>query len=332
MIKALAMLSGGLDSTLAVKLVLDEGVKLEAVNFLTVFCTCTSHSSCRLEAKKVAEEFDIPLKIFNVTREYIDLIKHPEHGYGSQMNPCIDCRIFMLKKAKEYMEESGASFIITGEVLGERPMSQRREAMQLIERKAGLEGLIFRPLSAKLFEPTIPEQKGWVEREKYLAIQGRSRKPQIALAKQLNILDYPCPAGGCLLTDPGFARRLRELFKYKQTTLNDIHLLKLGRHFRLSPEAKLIVSRNESENNKLTALTHEEDICLQVADFPGPLAIIRGKVSEKELQLSGAITARYGKGKHEKSIKVDYWKVPEEKTQSFNVSPASEEQMKPLRV
>ncbi|MCJ7704102.1 MAG: thiamine biosynthesis protein, partial [Desulfobacterales bacterium] len=175
--KAIALLSGGLDSTLAARLVLDQGIELEALNFMTVFCTCTNKGATCLASQKAVETLGIPLRVFNVSEEYLNVVRNPKHGYGSNMNPCIDCRIFMLKKAKVYMEESGASFIVTGEVLGQRPMSQRRDAMRLIEKEAGLEGLILRPLSAQFLPVTLPEREGWIDREKLLNIQGRSRKP-----------------------------------------------------------------------------------------------------------------------------------------------------------
>ncbi len=296
--KAIALLSGGLDSTLAAKLVLDQGIELEAINFITLFCTCTSRGSSCLASQKAVENLKIPLKVFNVSQEFLEVVKHPKHGYGSNLNPCIDCRIFMLKKAKAYMEFSGASFIVTGEVLGQRPMSQRRETMRLIEKEAGLEGLILRPLSAKFLPITIPEREGWVDRERLLNIQGRSRKPQIYLAKQLGIKDYPCPAGGCLLTDPGFSKRLKDLMAYyPEFTLHDVHLLKFGRHFRLSPEVKLIVGRNEEENQKIRTFSQEGDILLKLANLPGPLSLLRGKIKQEEIEKAAAITVRYSKGK-----------------------------------
>jgi tRNA U34 2-thiouridine synthase MnmA/TrmU len=276
--KAIALLSGGLDSTLAAKLVLEQGIELEALNFLTVFCTCTNRGETCLASQKAVDALGIPLKVFNVSEEYLDVVKHPKHGYGSNMNPCIDCRIFMMKKAKAYMEEAGASFIVTGEVLGERPMSQRRDAMRLIEKEAGLDGLVLRPLSAKLLSASIPEKEGWVDREKLLKIQGRSRKPQIQLADHFGIRDYPCPAGGCLLTDPGFAQRMRDLNRYHPDfLLNDVHLLKMGRHFRLSPHLKLVVGRNEEENQKIQTFSQEGDFLLKVSRYPGPLSLLRGE-------------------------------------------------------
>src|SRR3990170_2260758 len=212
--KAISLLSGGLDSTLAARVLLDQGIELEALNFLTVFCTCTNRGETCLASQKAVQGLGIPLKVFNVSNEYLGVVKHPKHGYGSNINPCIDCRVFMLKKAKQYMEETGASFIVTGEVLGQRPMSQRKDAMRLIEKEADLKGLVLRPLSAKFLPVTIPEKEGWVDREKLLNIQGRSRKPQMKLADDLGIRDYPCPAGGCLLTDPSFAKRMKDLIHY----------------------------------------------------------------------------------------------------------------------
>ncbi|MEW6007462.1 MAG: hypothetical protein AB1595_04845 [bacterium] len=254
--KAIALLSGGLDSILAVKLILEQGIEIIALNFTSPFCQCNRKNGCGLESKKVADLFKIPLKVERLAEEYLEMVKNPRYGYGKNMNPCIDCRILIFKKAKAYMEELGASFVISGEVLGERPMSQRRRAMEIIEQDSGLTGLVLRPLSAKLFSPTIPEKEGWVEREKLLAITGRSRKPQMKLAEDLGITDYPCPAGGCLLTDPKFASKMKDLLKYNPDfTMNDVWLLKLGRHFRLSHLTKLIVGRNEKENKGIKQLS-----------------------------------------------------------------------------
>jgi tRNA U34 2-thiouridine synthase MnmA/TrmU len=241
---------------------MEQGVELEALNFMTVFCTCTNRGATCLASQKATESLGIPLKVLNVSEEYLGVVKHPKHGYGSNMNPCIDCRIFMLKRAKDYMEESGAAFIVTGEVLGQRPMSQRKDAMRLIEKEASLEGLILRPLSAKVLPVTIPERERWVDREKLLKIQGRSRKPQIGLAEHYNIRDYPCPAGGCLLTDPGFAKRMKDLMMNEPNfSLNDVHLLKIGRQFRLSRGVKLVVGRNKEENQKIQTLQGGRHFC-----------------------------------------------------------------------
>jgi tRNA U34 2-thiouridine synthase MnmA/TrmU len=305
--KAIALLSGGLDSTLAARVLLEQGIELEALNFITVFCNCTHRDESCLASQKAVATLGIPLKVMNVSEEYLDVVKHPEHGYGSNMNPCIDCRIFMLKKAKAYMEERGASFIVTGEVLGQRPMSQRKEAMALIDRKAGLEGLILRPLSAHLLRMTIPEREGWVDRKKLLAIQGRSRKPQMKLAEAFGIRDYPCPAGGCLLTDPQFSKRMKDLLTYQADFgLNDVHLLKVGRHFRLSPQVKLVVGRNEEENQRIKTFAREDDGLLKVVHYPGPLTLVRGEAEEDRVEVAAALTARYSKAKDLERVEISF--------------------------
>ncbi|NQU03602.1 MAG: 7-cyano-7-deazaguanine synthase, partial [Syntrophaceae bacterium] len=194
--KAIALLSGGLDSTLAVRLMIEQGIEVTAVHFTSVFCNCTPRKAgCKMQARKMSEEMDIPIRVIHKGADYMKMVEKPRHGYGSGMNPCIDCRIYMLRKVRELMPEMGASFIITGEVLGQRPMSQRRQTIRLIERESGLEGLIMRPLSALHFEPTLPEREGIVDRRKLLNMSGRTRKPQIALAADLGVKDYPCPAG-----------------------------------------------------------------------------------------------------------------------------------------
>jgi tRNA U34 2-thiouridine synthase MnmA/TrmU len=239
----------------------------------------------------------------------------------------------MLKKAKAYMEESGGSFIVTGEVLGQRPMSQRRDAMRLIEKEAGLEGLILRPLSAQFLPVTLPEREGWVDREKLLNIQGRSRKPQMKLAEQFNIRDYPCPAGGCLLTDPGFARRIRDLMEHQYDfSLNDVHLLKFGRHFRLFPKVKLVVGRNEEENQKIETFSQAGDVLLKTARYPGPISLLRGEADETERERAASITARYSKAKGMEKVEVHYQKVEREEEKSIFVSPLSEAEIQKERI
>lgn len=291
-IKAVGLLSGGLDSTLAVKLLIDLGIKVIAFNMITPFCTCTK-KGCIHEATKVANQFGIPVKIIISDREYIEMVKNPKHGYGSCMNPCIDCRIFMFKKAKKYMEEIDAQFIFTGEVLGQRPMSQYLRAMNLIEKESNLKGWILRPLSAKLLPPTIPEKKKWVEREKLLEIQGRRRLPQIELAKILGVTDYPCPSGGCRLTDPQFAKRLKEAFVNKEDTIRDIQLLKYGRHIRLASGAKVIVGRNEEENNILLRLQNPEDILLEVIGTGSPITILQKQQENDDILQASELCIRY---------------------------------------
>ncbi|MBI5016244.1 MAG: hypothetical protein HZB55_12260 [Deltaproteobacteria bacterium] len=295
-VKAVALLSGGLDSTLAVKLVLDQGIDVVALNFVTPFCNCTGKSSsCKSEAVRVAREFGIPVRVRYKGMEYLKIVERPRHGRGRGLNPCIDCRIFMHKEAKELLVEEGASFLVTGEVLGQRPMSQRRDAIRVIERESGTEGLILRPLSAKHFEPTVAEREGWVDRERLLAIEGRSRKEQIRLADELGVTDYPCPAGGCLLTDASFAARLQDLFNHKPGyDLADVRLLRTGRHFRLRPDLKVVVGRDQTENEVLERRTGDGETIVRPADFQGPTALAREAMAGSDLVIVGGILLRYG--------------------------------------
>lgn len=333
MTKAIALLSGGLDSILATRLILEQGIDIEAVNFMTVFCTCTNKGKSCLASKSAADNLGIRLKVFEVSKEYFQIVKNPKYGYGRNMNPCLDCRIFMFKKAAEFMRTSGASFLITGEVLGERPMSQRKLAMRIIERDSGLEGLILRPLSAKLLEPTIPEKEGLVNREKLLSIQGRSRKPQIQLAKKFAINDYPCPAGGCLLTDIGFSARIKDLMKYKsEFTVNDARLLKLGRHFRFSKEDKFIVGRDEAENSMLEKLAQKDDLCFYPSDIKGPIAIGRGDFKKEHILLACSIVARYSGGKLNQQVKIKYRRFSDSMFSYHKALATTEERLKIIRI
>ncbi len=295
--KALALLSGGLDSTLAVKVMLEQGIAVEALNFTSPFCTCTGkNAGCKSEAVRVAEEFGIPIKVLHKGAEYLEIIRNPRHGYGKGMNPCIDCRIYLLRKAKEYMATCGADFVITGEVLGQRPMSQRRDTLRVIERESGLEGLLLRPLSAKHFSPTIPEQEGWVDREKLLAIQGRSRKEQMQLADDLDVKNYPCPAGGCLLTEVSFVSKVRDVFDHsEQVNLRDCRLLKIGRHFRIGPLTKVLIGRNEADNQLLEGALQEGEVALRWNEGGSPLGVVTGVVDEGLVQTAARILLRYTK-------------------------------------
>ena len=329
--KAVALFSGGLDSMLAIKLMLEQGIEVHALNFLTIFCTCTSRG-CMHQATKAANQLQVPLKIMNITEEYMKVVRDPKYGRGRNMNPCIDCRIFTFRKARDFMEEIGASFVITGEVLGERPMSQRRNAIEIIERESGLKGRILRPLSAKLFEPSVPESMGVVDRNKLLDIQGRQRNRQIALAKELGINDYPCPAGGCLLTDKGFSNRLKDLFIYSPNyDISDLHLLKIGRLFRITDRAKLFVGRNEEENEKLLSFPRPGDYIFDVIDIPSPIGLVRGRITEEETYLASSILARYSDAKSD-TIEVSYKIFPSERLHSLAVQPATQAAIAPLRI
>jgi hypothetical protein len=248
------------------------------------------------------------------------------------MNPCLDCRILMFSKARERMEDIGAAFVFTGEVLGQRPMSQHRRAMRIIERESGLDDRLLRPLSAQLLEPTLPELEGLVDREKLLALQGRSRKSQMALADELGVTDYPCPAGGCRLTDPNFARRMRDLVRFRPDfDLNDVNLLKIGRHFRLSPRAKAVVGRNEGENHRILALTRPGDALFEVEGCGSPITLLRGKAGEGVVRLAAAITARYSDAQGGE-VKVRHGTDYAALHKATLVSPASEDELVELRI
>lgn len=295
--KAVALLSGGLDSTLAVKMMLDMGIDVEALNFTSPFCTCTGkNSGCKSEAVRVAQEFNIPIKVVHKGLDYLEIVRNPRHGYGKGVNPCVDCRIYLLRKAKEYMQESGADFIITGEVLGQRPMSQRRDTMRVIERESGLEGLLLRPLSAQHFEPTIPELEGWVDREKLLAIKGRSRKDQFQLADELDVKNYPCPAGGCLLTELSFVPKVRDIFDHSdELNQRDFRMLKMGRHFRIGKRTKVIIGRDENDNRILETAIQPGETRITWLDGNTPLGAVMGVQDETCLDLAARILLRYTK-------------------------------------
>jgi len=277
-IKAVGLLSGGLDSTLAARLMLDQGIEVHAINFTSPFCTCTpKKSGCAAVVTAVRNLGNITLKRVGLTDEYLEIVKNPKHGYGSGLNPCIDCRILKLRKAGEYMVKIGGSFLFTGEVLGQRPMSQHKPSLDLIDRETGLKGYILRPLSAVHLNATIPEINGIVERSKMMDISGRSRKKQFETAAQKGITDFPCPAGGCLLTDKHFASLMRDYFVFtKHPSIKDIPLLKMGRHFRLDTGDKVVVARNEYECNSFKSLCDENNHLLTPLDFTGPSVILQG--------------------------------------------------------
>ncbi len=305
MARAVALLSGGLDSTLAVRLLLDQGIEVKALHFYTGFCITEHKRRLGLKkedgqqyvnpALKAAALLKVPLEIVDISEEYFNIILNPKFGYGKNVNPCVDCRIFMLKKAKEIMEKEGYQFVVTGEVVGQRPMSQTYERLKLIEREAGLEGYILRPLSAKVLKPTVPEIKGWVDRNKLLGIRGRSRKVQIELANKYGI-DYEQPAGGCCyLTDENYAARFQETLNFEgQITREDLVLLAVGRHLRLPSGVKLIMARNEGEVRYLKGFRSRYNYAFR-RDGKGTFAIIKGEPKEEDLQLIADIVARYSK-------------------------------------
>lgn len=292
--KVVALLSGGLDSQLAVKMMQSQGFEVSAVAIKTPFCDFDCGRGCGFEIRERADTLGVNLKTVYLGDEYIEMLKNPKHGFGSGMNPCIDCRSMMFKAAKKHMDEIGADFIISGEVLGQRPMSQHGPALKTIEKESELEGYIVRPLSGALLPKTIPEENGLIKRENLGMVRGRTRRMQLQMAQEYGIENPPNAGGGCLLTDPAFAIRAKDLFAHTDTpTTNDIDLLKIGRHFRLDKTTKLIVGRNQDENNMIKALALPNDIVFYAKDHVGPNTLLRGDHVEDHKQITAAITLRY---------------------------------------
>jgi tRNA-specific 2-thiouridylase len=295
--KAISLLSGGLDSTLATKLIADQDIDVTALHFTSPFASRKERER-GLQAVRTADELKVRLIFREKGADYLSIIENPRHGYGKNMNPCIDCRIYMLKKTRIIMEEIGAGFVVTGEVLGQRPMSQQRPTLRLIEKESGLEGFIVRPLSAQHFDPTVPEREGVVDRERLLNVAGRGRSVQYALAAKYGLKEFSSPGGGCLLTDPIFSVKLRELFsKDKDFSARDIDLLSVGRHFRLRDDTKLIVGRNEEENEKLQSLWSAPYVLFTPVDFTGPQAVLKGAMDEEIIEVVANIMGQYGKNR-----------------------------------
>ncbi|MBI5146656.1 MAG: tRNA (5-methylaminomethyl-2-thiouridylate)-methyltransferase [Thaumarchaeota archaeon] len=292
--KVVALLSGGLDSQLAVKMMQSQGFEVSAVAIKTPFCDFDCGRGCGFEIRERADTLGVNLKTVYLGDEYIEMLKNPKHGFGSGMNPCIDCRSMMFKAAKKHMDEVGADFIISGEVLGQRPMSQHGPALKTIEKESELEGYIVRPLSGALLPKTIPEENGLIKRENLGMVRGRTRRMQLQMAQEYGIENPPNAGGGCLLTDPAFAIRAKDLFVHTDNpTTNDIDLLKIGRHFRLDKTTKLIVGRNQDENNMIKALALPDDIVFYAKDHVGPNTLLRGGNVENHKQITAAITLRY---------------------------------------
>ena len=304
--KAVALYSGGLDSTLAILIMAQWGVEIEALHFNTDLIPDKYQQNFHNQLKKDADKFGFKYTKLHLGQKFYDMVANPVHGYGKNMNPCIDCKILMISEAGKYMRETGADFIITGEVVGQRPMSQMRQTLYMIENRAELEGLIVRPLSGRILEPTIPEEKGLIKREWLLDINGRSRKAQTDLAAQYGLEDYPNPAGGCLLTDPNYASRLKDMLDH-DIVLNEaeIFTLRVGRHFRLSANCRLVVGRDEPDNNAIEELILPDDYVIEVKDAGSPIAILRGQPSENELHLAAAIVAGYSSAKKQATVIVD---------------------------
>ncbi|MBN2040196.1 MAG: hypothetical protein JW864_09155 [Spirochaetes bacterium] len=290
-IKAIALFSGGLDSVLAARIMLDQGIDVIGVHFVLPFIK--NHKPCYIVAE-AASTLGMECRMETMGQDYLDIIRNPRYGYGSGINPCIDCKIYMLKQAKRIAEEIGAEFIVTGEVLGQRPMSQHRNAMELLEKDSGLKGRILRPLSAKSFPETIAEKEGWVRREDMLSISGRGRDAQFHLAEETGIDTYTPVAGGCMLTEKHFAMKMKDLLAHNEnTSWDDVQVLNFGRHFRFG-NSKIIVGRNMNENESLWKYKRQGDLVFELSyEVPGPTTILQGNKSEESKALAAALTLRY---------------------------------------
>jgi len=335
--KAVALISGGLDSLLAAKLMLDQGIHVEGINFYTGFCVEGHTHAIRKKDKDKpkrnnalwsAEQLGIKLHIIDIIEEYKDVLINPKHGYGANMNPCLDCKIFMVGKAKQWMEDNGFDFIITGEVIGQRPMSQRKELLPVVVKESGADDRLVRPLCAKNLAPTLPEREGWIDRDKMKDFSGRNRKPQMALAEEYGFEDYANPAGGCcFLTDKNYSDKLVDLWQArnkKEYDLDDIMLLKVGRHIRPEPHYKLIVSREEGENKFLSGYKKHFGH-IEIKSHNGPLTLVDGKLSDEDFHYAASIAARFSQGRDADSVNVKVTTQDgEEKTYDIKPMPASE--------
>lgn len=323
MTRALAMMSGGLDSTLAAKLIKDQGIEVIGLSFRSYFFS-------EINAIRMAEQINIPLVVVDFSKEHFEMVKNPKHGYGKNINPCIDCHAMMMSYSGKLLQEYKADFIITGEVLNQRPMSQNKISLDIVKKESGYENKILRPLCAKELEPTQMELDGLVNREKLLGIKGRSRIPQMELAEKLGIKDYPSPAGGCKLTDPNYAKRLFDVLKYDQNPdPRELQLLKMGRHFRLSEKAKAISTRNGEECDKIKEFLGENDLVLCAEDYSGTNVAIIGQAEESEIKIAAMIAARYSKGRNEDSIRIkcEYFNKNENLNNYIETRAASEDEL-----
>lgn len=321
MTKALAMISGGLDSILAAKLIKDQGIDVIGICFKSYFFGPKN-------AIKMTDQVGIPLEVVDFSSEHFELVKSPKHGYGKNINPCIDCHTMMLNYTGKLLEKYAADFIITGEVLNQRPMSQNRISLDIVKKESGFSDKILRPLCAKNLNPTKMELEGLVDREKLLDISGRSRKVQMELAEKWGIVDYPSPAGGCRLTEPGYANRLRELLEHKETpTTNDLELLRLGRHFRISEKAKIISCRTAEETVEIKNCLTTNDMIFLAEDFKGSMVIIVGEPTQEDIEFAAKVTGRYCKGKNEEKVNVKYGYYKQAFNKKIEVKPATEDEI-----
>lgn len=319
MTKAIAMISGGLDSILAAKLVKEQGIEVIGVCFKSYFFG-------EQNAVRMCKQIDIPLKVIDFSENHFEMVKNPKHGHGKNMNPCIDCHAMMMKYCGNLLDELKADFIITGEVLNQRPMSQNKNSLELVKKESGFSEKILRPLCAKNLEPTIMEKSGLVDREKLMDISGRNRSVQMELAKQWNIVDYPSPAGGCKLTEPNFSQRLRDLVNHKEIIASeDINLLWYGRQFRINDNAKIIAARTQEDAANIKKLIDKENIIFFPASYSGAMVVVDGYINDEIIKIAAGIAARYSKGKNEKLVKVKYGNYGSPLKETIEVEPIKDE-------
>jgi hypothetical protein len=338
-VKALALFSGGLDSILATRLIMEQGVEVEAVQFVTPFFNYHLLADPDGHRRQVLQKYGITVLLEDISPGYLRLLHEPRHGFGKNFNPCIDCKILMLSRAREMLAGRGASFLISGEVLGQRPMSQRRDTLNIIERESGTRSLLLRPLCAQLMKETLAEQQGWVDRQKLLRFSGRGRSQQMALAARFGITDFPAPAGGCTLADVNLSRRIRILYSAdspvpsEEIGVSDVRLLLLGRHFRLPGGGWLVLGRDQHENEAISGLIDADDVLLGMETWPGPTGLLRRGgaryPTEPELSLvlrqAGALLLRYGRAVPEGMEKpLVTWRHGQRRGE-FSASPLAEE-------
>jgi len=311
---------------------MEQGIQVIGLHFITPFFGYEIKGQEASYIDRMKGEYRIETRVVDVGEEYLQVLRSPRHGYGKNFNPCVDCKIFLFSKAKEFMEREKADFLVTGEVLGQRPMSQRRDTLRIVERDSGTDGLLLRPLSARNLKPTHPEILGIVDRAGLLGLSGRGRKPQMRLAEEFGFKNYPTPAGGCVLTDPILATRIRNYFlKHPVITINEVLLLQVGRHFHLPDEGWLILGRDEEENNKMEGLGGGKDLFFKIDGIPGPLGLLRGKGSPEQVALAATILARYSKAKNENQADILYGPKDNPFCYRLTVSPAREEDTASLR-
>lgn len=322
--KAFSLLSGGLDSLLATRLIMAQGIDVVGLHFITPFFGYDLKGREEEYAERMAREYGIRARVIDVGEEYLKILRTPRYGYGKNFNPCVDCKVFLFSRAKKMLAEEKRDFLVTGEVLGQRPMSQRRDTLRIVERDSGTEGLLLRPLSARNLKPTKPEIEGIVDRERLLGLSGRGRKPQMKLAEEMGIRGYPAPAGGCVLTDPILAARIRKHFAdHPAVGVNEVLLLQTGRQFRFEAEGWLALGRDEAENAKLERLGKPGDVFLKMKNGPGPLGLLRGRADADLIRKAAAVLARYSKAKDEEEAGVVFGPDPDLPARTVKVRPAS---------